>query len=156
MPSTEPSILEYLSFRLDRLSEMTKNAASDFYEREFGVGVRDLRVLRFVALEPGLTLTRLIELTLFEKTMTSKLVTSLSRQGLLRRQIGEEDARQVNLFLTPEGKTLVARTYKRGNVMEKLLLSALSEAELKTLNQCLDKLTATVSAYNERQRTELD
>ena len=154
MSSPEPSILEYLSFRLDRLCEMTRNASSDFYEREFGIGVRDLRVLRFVALEPGLTLTRLIELVMLEKTVTSKLVTSLSRQGLLRRQIGETDARQVNLFLTSDGKALVTRSYKVGNVMEKLFLATLSDAEVKTLNRCIDKLTESVKSYKVKQRTD--
>ncbi|MGO4612301.1 MarR family transcriptional regulator, partial [Variovorax sp. 2RAF20] len=77
---------------------MSKAAGSQFYENEFGVTVRDLRVLRLVALEPGLTLSRLIELTLLEKTQVSKLVSALVRQGLLSRQIGELDARQINLF----------------------------------------------------------
>jgi len=149
---SESSIVEYLTFRLDRLSEMTKRAASEFYEREFGLGARDLRVLRFTGLEPGLTLTRLIELTMLEKTVTSKLVTSLARQGLLRRQIGEQDARQVNLFLTDKGRSLVARSYERGNAMETLLLSTLSDAEVKTLSRCIDKLTSALQAHQERTR----
>lgn len=149
MPSPPPSILEYLSFRLDRLSAMSKSAASAFYEREFGIGVRDLRVLRLVALEPGLTLTRLIELTLLEKSVTSKLVTSLVRQGLLRRQIGEQDARQVNLFLTPAGKEMVELTYRRGDVLEQMLLDTLTETERKTLNRCIEKLTAALIAHKD-------
>lgn len=143
------SILEYMSFRLNRLCEMTKNSASGFYEREFGIGLRELRVLRFARLEPGLTLTRLIELVLLEKTVTSKLVTTLSKQGLLRREIGEADARQLNLYLTPAGEALVAQTYQRGDVLEKVFLSVLTEAEVRTLDRCIDKLTAALHEHQQ-------
>ncbi|AJG23563.1 MarR family winged helix-turn-helix transcriptional regulator [Cupriavidus basilensis] len=144
MPASDHPILEYLSFRLDRLSELSKAAGSQYYENEFGVTVRDLRVLRLVALEPGLTLGRLIELSLLEKTLVSKLVSALVRQGLLRRQIGEVDARQINLFLSAEGESMVKRTYERGNTLEKDFLATLTEAELKIFNRCIDKLTDTL------------
>lgn len=68
MPKADHPILEYLTFRLDRLSELTKEAGTQVYESEFGISIRDLRIVRLVALEPGLTLTRLIELTMLEKT----------------------------------------------------------------------------------------
>ncbi len=144
MSASDHPILEYLSFRLDRLSELSKAAGSKYYEDEFGVTVRDLRVLRLVALEPGLTLSRLIELSLLEKTQVSKLVSALVRQGLLCRQIGELDARQINLFLSAEGERMVKRTYERGNTLENALLATLTEAELKTFNRCIDKLTETL------------
>ena len=147
--NSNDSILEYLSFRLNRLCDMTRNAASDFYEREFGIGLRELRVLRFAALEPGLTLTRLIELMMLEKTVTSKLVTTLTRQGLLRRVIGKLDARQFNLFLTSRGESLVALTYQRGDVLEKMFLSVLTKEEVRTLDRCIDKLTTALQAHQE-------
>lgn len=149
MPSTDHPILEYMSFRLDRLSELSKAAGSRYYENEFGVTVRDLRVLRLVALEPGLTLSRLIELSLLEKTLVSKMVSALVKQGFLYRQIGELDARQINLFLTPEGKAMVKRTYERGNKLEAAFLATLTEAELKTFNRCIDKLTEALEHHEE-------
>jgi DNA-binding MarR family transcriptional regulator len=143
------SILEYLSFRLNRLCDMTRSAASDFYEREFGIGLRELRVLRFAALEPGLTLTRLIELMMLEKTVTSKLVTTLTRRGLLRRVIGKLDARQFNLFLTSRGESLVALTYQRGDVLEQMFLSALTKEEVRTLDRCIEKLTNALQEHRD-------
>lgn len=147
--STTSSILEFMSFRLNRLCEMTNSSATGFYEREFGIGLRELRVLRFAGLEPGLTLTRLIELVLLEKTVTSKLVTALARQGLLRREVGAADARQISLFLTPAGETLVAQTYRRGDMLEKMFLSVLTDAEVQTLDRCIDKLTAALLEHRQ-------
>ncbi|WP_043421413.1 MarR family winged helix-turn-helix transcriptional regulator [Cupriavidus basilensis] len=147
MSSPDHPILEYLSFRLDRLSELSKATGSKYYEKEFGVTVRDLRVLRLVALEPGLTLSRLIELSLLEKTLVSKIVSALVKQGFLYRQIGELDARQINLFLSPEGKSMVKRTYERGNTLEETFLATLTESELKTFNRCIDKLTDALERH---------
>jgi DNA-binding MarR family transcriptional regulator len=149
--STTNSILEFMSFRLNRLCEMTKSSATGIYEREFGVGLRELRVLRFAGMEPGLTLTRLIEQVLLEKTVTSKLVTALAKQGLLRRQVGAADARQLNLFLTPAGEALVAQTYQRGDVLEKMFLSVLTDVEVQTLDRCIDKLTAALLDHQQNQ-----
>ncbi|MFM0207745.1 MarR family transcriptional regulator [Paraburkholderia sediminicola] len=154
MSTSDHPILEYLTFRLDRLSELSKEAATQFYESEFGVSVRDLRILRFVALEPGLTLSRLIELAMLEKTLVSKIVSSLVRRALLRREIGESDARQINLFLCAEGETLVQRTYERGNTLERLFLATLGDEELRVLNGSIDKLTTQLLEHLAAQKAK--
>jgi MarR family transcriptional regulator, temperature-dependent positive regulator of motility len=145
-------VLEYLTFRIDRLSDLSKEAATQYYEREFGVSVRDLRVLRLVKLEPGLTLGRLIELTMIEKTFVSKIVSSLVKRSLLRREIGQEDARQINLYLTPDAEVLVKRTYERGNALEKMMLSTITEQELEVLNRCIEKLTSSLADHLAHQK----
>ncbi|MBU9402829.1 MarR family winged helix-turn-helix transcriptional regulator [Burkholderia multivorans] len=142
MPKADHPILEYLTFRLDRLSELTKEAGTQVYESEFCISIRDLRIVRLVALEPGLTLTRLIELTMLEKTHASKLVSAVVKRGFARREVGRADARQINLFLTAEGEDLVKRTYERGNMLEQMMLSALPADELRIFNSVVDKLTA--------------
>ena len=153
--STTDSILEFMSFRLNRLCEMTKSSASGFYEREFGIGLRELRVLRFAGLEPGLTLTRLIELVLLEKTVTSKLVTALAKRGLLRREVGEADARQLNLYLTAAGEALVAQTYQRFDARD--LLGADVDLGLEGAAEALfqDRLPQRLLDLHPRQRLAL-
>ncbi|MCA8296758.1 MarR family winged helix-turn-helix transcriptional regulator [Burkholderia sp. AU30198] len=145
-------ILEYLTFRIDRLSELTKEAGTQVYESEFGVSVRELRIMRLAALEPGLTLTRLIEVTMLEKTLVSKIVTAMVKRGFLRREIGRVDARQINLFLTAEGDDLVKRTYERGNVLEQTMLDALPPDELRVFNSVVDKLTAGLIEHLAKQK----
>ncbi|WP_107311449.1 MarR family winged helix-turn-helix transcriptional regulator [Burkholderia metallica] len=152
MPQADHPILEYLTFRLDRLSELTKAAGTQVYESEFGVSIRDLRILRLVALEPGLTLTRLIELTMLEKTLVSKIVSAMVKRGFIRREVGRADARQINLYLMADGEDLVARTYARGNVLEGMLLAALTPDELRVFNGVVDKLTAGLADHLAKQQ----
>ena len=53
--------LDYLTLTLDLANETAKAAASRVYEQECGASLRDLRLMRFIAAEPGLTLGRLID-----------------------------------------------------------------------------------------------
>ena len=77
--------LEHLNSRLDVLSALAKNVASVLYEAECGVTLRDLCVLRFVDMQPGISLGPMIEFIYLEKTPISKLVTTLAKRGLLTR-----------------------------------------------------------------------
>src|SRR5690606_3710470 len=99
--------LDYVTFRMDVVNELAKAVASTVYEEEVGLSLRELRLMRFIARYPGLTVTRLIEQTHLEKTLTSKTLAGLVRRGLVVRTICGIDARQTNLYLTSEGARLV-------------------------------------------------
>lgn len=141
--------LEHLNFHLDVLSALAKGVASGLYEAECGVTLRDLRVLRFVGMQPGISLGPLVTLTYLEKTLVSKLVTDLARRGLLVRSTGTQDARVIQLHLTRQGKTIVGKCDKIGKQFDEQLMSVLSPEEKKTLFLCIDKLTQHVEEGGE-------
>ena len=144
--------LEHLNFRLDVLSALAKSVASGLYEAECGVTLRDLRVLRFVDMQPGISLGPLIALTYLEKTLVSKLVTALAKRGLLTRSTGTEDARVINLYLTPEGKAIVRKSERIGKSFDEQLMSVLSPKEKEVLYRCINKLTEHVEEGGEWTR----
>jgi DNA-binding MarR family transcriptional regulator len=148
--------INYVTFRLDVLTAIAKNDASLVYERECGVSLKDLRVLRFVALEPGLVQGRLATLCYLEKTLTSKMVTALVKRGLLRRKIGAEDARQVRLYLTAQGTRIVDRCEVLGREIEGSMMSVLSEEERRVFEHCVERITAGLLLQRESapDRTE--
>jgi DNA-binding MarR family transcriptional regulator len=141
--------LEHLNFHLDVLSELAKGVASGLYEAECDVTLRDLRVLRFVDMQPGISLGPLIELTYLEKTLVSKLVTTLANRGLLTRSTGTTDARVINLHLTRKGKTIVRKCDRIGKIFDEQLMSVLSAEEKRVLFHCVDKLTEHVEEGGE-------
>jgi len=136
-----PQKLDYLAYRLDMVSVMLKRLATVDYKREFGVSVRDLRVLRFVAQEPGLIQGRLADLCLLEKGATSKLVTAMVFKGLLVRQVGTYDARHIELRLTKQGEKVVARCDEIGHSIERDLLDVLTPNERVVFERSVQKLT---------------
>src|SRR5690606_19289642 len=91
---------------------------------------------------PGLTVTRLVEQTHIEKTLTSKSLAVLVSRKLVLRAIDPNDARQTNLYLTAEGIEKVKAADAIGCHMEANMMSVLSEAETEILKRCLEKLYA--------------
>lgn len=142
--------LDYVAYRLDTVSTMLKRMATADYKREFGVTVRDLRILRFVAQEPGLIQGRLAALCLLEKGATSKLVSAMVRKGFLERQIGTIDARHIELRLTPEGERVVERCDEIGHAIERDLLNALTPNERAVFEVSVAKLIDALRAHKAR------
>ncbi|MFG1357345.1 MarR family winged helix-turn-helix transcriptional regulator [Xanthobacter pseudotagetidis] len=140
---TAPPIkVDYLQLQLGVLSELLNSMASPLHENAFGISVRELRILRFAYVEPGLNLGRLMAQTVIEKTVLSKLVTSLVRRGFMKREIDAVDARCVNLFLTRRGVDVVLRADAFSRSWEEGVLSILTPEEDVILKNCLAKLTA--------------
>lgn len=135
--------LDYLTLTLDLVNEKAKAAASPVYEQECGASLRELRLMRFIGAEPGLTLTRLIELCSLEKTLASKGVSALVARGWVTRSVGTVDARHISLELTDGGEDVVLRADPIGRLMEQKLLHRLSPNELAVFKRCLDKLVVT-------------
>jgi len=138
--------IDFLTFRMDVVNDQAKQIASAMYEEACDVSLRELRVLRLAHGRPGISQGEVSSTARLEKTLVSKLVTTLARRELLVRQIGAEDARLVQLHLTPQGREIVKRCDRLGRKMEKSLLSALSGEEVEVFEACLAKLTAHVES----------
>ena len=65
-------------------------------------------LLKHISENPGITLTRLSELMLTDKSNITRLIRSVEAEGLVRRQAHQTDGRAVSLFLTSAGRMLVA------------------------------------------------
>lgn len=142
--------VDYITIALDVVNERLKAIGSELYQRECGVSLRELRLLRFIGNEPGLTLTRLIEQSSLEKTLASKTVTALVRRGLVVRSVGPVDARQICLELTDEGVDIVMKAERIGKAGLRAFREALSDEEHEVFRRCLHKLAAAGDVIVER------
>ncbi len=132
--------VDYVTITLDVVNERLKAQGSELYQRECGFSLRELRLLRFIGNEPGLTLTRLIERSFLEKTLASKAVTSLVQRGLVVRSVGQADARQICLELTDDGVAAVMSAERIGKIGMDCFHKALSDEEREMFRLCLQKL----------------
>ena len=131
---------DYLNFLFDAVNERTRAIGSRVYEIELGISTRDLRILRMVGVSPGVTVGELVQRCMIEKTLFSKLTKSLVQRGLVERQIGQQDARQVQLCLTDAGVDIVLRAEPLAKELEARFLDCISEAEMKSLQRILRKI----------------
>lgn len=134
--------LDYVTFKMDVVNERAKAIASKVYEQKVGLSLRELRLMRFIATQPGLTVTRLIEQAHIEKTLTSKAIAALVSRKQVLRAIDPQDARQTNLYLTAEGIEKVKAADVIGRNMEANMMSILSASEVETFKHCLEELYA--------------
>lgn len=130
----------FLSYQLDLVSESAVKMASRVYEREVNLSFREVRVLRTVSSFPGIAHCKLVKLVLFEKSLVSRLVTGLIRKSYLKREIDRTDARRVSLTLTKTGAAILRKADAVGMAMNETWLSALTPEEMKSLDQCIEKL----------------
>lgn len=135
-----PSFRSYVSYRLEAVSKAARDAAEEVYRRECGLGIRPLRVLRLLVETPEVTVSEIVETTMFERSLVSRLIGELVRAGLAQRRICEIDARQIRLSATPDGAALVARAYILGDALNEDLLSVLTPQERASFDRCLGKL----------------
>jgi DNA-binding MarR family transcriptional regulator len=130
----------FLTFRLDQVSEAARAKASQVYKRELGLNIRELRVIRAIGDEPGLSSRALSEATFIEQTLVSKHLRKLVDAGYVQRELESGDARRVNLRLTPEGDAVRQEADRLGEALERDFLAVLTPEELDGFNRCLAKL----------------
>lgn len=131
---------DYLNFLLDLASQRSRERGNQVYEQVLGISARDLRLLRTIGNAPGMAMGELAYQTAVEKSLASKLVGSLVERGLVQRQIGSEDARQIQLALTEAGIALVRRAEPLGRQLEDGFLYWLSADEMATLQRLLTQI----------------
>lgn len=74
------------------------------YDTEYLLYTNEVHTLKMIAQNEGINQKTLSERMLRTKGATSVMVDKLMQKGLVVRKPSEEDARIMNLFLTPEGR----------------------------------------------------
>ena len=96
-----------------------------------------LRILRGAG-EPLSTL-QLRERMLDKMSDTSRIVERMVSKNLVKKAISEKDKRMVDVVITPEGFELLENLDRRNEELD-AVVNHLSDEELETLNNLLDKL----------------
>jgi DNA-binding MarR family transcriptional regulator len=111
--------------------------------REHGLPLSSYEVLLFLADAPGgrLRMSELAEGVLLSRSGLTRLVDRMERDGLLRRERCEDDARGYHALITDKGRELFGRARRThlDGVRERFL-SHLSTEELRTLARLWEKL----------------
>lgn len=130
----------FLTFRIDQVNQAAMARASQVYKEKLGLNIRELRVLRTIGDQPGLSSKALSEASFIEQTLVSKHLRKLIAEGYIRRDLESADARRVALRLTARGETVRQEADRLGEVMERDFVSALTPEELAVFNRCIAKL----------------
>ena len=118
--------------------------ASRRLKKALGIGLTEWRVVCNLGAEPGLSAARMADISGVDKSVVSRAVAELERQGLIEAWTGEHPSRQTALHLTAAGQALHDRGVVRVDEREDLLLNEFSAAERDQLIAFLKRLTANL------------
>jgi DNA-binding MarR family transcriptional regulator len=124
-------------------SRLTKALDADL-EREHGIPLSEYEVLLFLAdsREGRLRMSELADGVLLSRSGLTRLVDRMERDGLLRRERCEDDARGYNAIITDAGRELfrgARRTHLDG--VRELFVRKLSAQELRTLAELWERVS---------------
>lgn len=123
-------------------SGMTKALDAELV-REHGLPLSSYEVLLFLADTPDgrMRMSELADGVLLSRSGVTRLVDRMERDGLLRRERCEDDARGYNALITDKGRELFRRARRThlDGVRERFL-SRLSADELRTLAELWEKV----------------
>jgi DNA-binding MarR family transcriptional regulator len=139
-----------LTYHLSSIVEDGIGNANRIFETRFGWSVRELRVLRLVRSTPGITFTTLSALTKFDRSLTSRILSSLIKAGLIERTNSPEDARVFTLKTTAKGKALCDQADPLTVELETLMLKPLPDGEREAFLATIDRVKTWVQhGYSE-------
>jgi DNA-binding MarR family transcriptional regulator len=117
--------------------------ASRRLKKALGIGLMEWRVVCNLGVEPGRSAVRIAEISGVDKSVVSRAVAELERQGLITTS-AEPPGRQTALRLTPAGQALHDRGVLRADERELRLLEGFSPEERDRFVEYLKRLTANL------------
>ncbi|MCZ4292150.1 MarR family winged helix-turn-helix transcriptional regulator [Hoeflea alexandrii] len=108
--------------------------------KEHGVQVEVWRVLETLDAEPSQTMGELARIVLMNPPTLTKMVDRMVMDGLVHRQAGKSDQRQVNLMLTDLGRKRMAQIRDVVQSQDEAIYNLLGESEVAKLNDILGRL----------------
>ena len=119
----------------------------DFIQTMAGVDIRPAQysVLLVIAGNPGLTQAELGRVLAIKRANLVGMLNELERRKLARREASPGDRRSHALFLTANGRTMLARFRRLAATHEKRATRTLSPAERRSLMELLQRVAGSLT-----------
>jgi DNA-binding MarR family transcriptional regulator len=140
--STAETIKDLLSYRIHRLANALSRGAALRYRREFGVSLMEWRILALLGGFAPLTLKDLARESGLDKSQASRAVAALVGRGLVLREIGPEDGREVALRLSAKGQRTYEGLMRAARERDAAFAACLTEPERAVLDTAILRLQA--------------
>lgn len=133
-------IHNYLSYAL-AAAHRKVNASLSARLREHGIQIEAWRVLETLESGQRLTMGELAEIVLMNPPTLSKLVDRMVSDGLVHRQVAQNDHRQINVLPTALGRKRMMQIRKEIEEQDAAILDQLGKNESAQLIQLLRNIS---------------
>ena len=139
--------------RLTSVIDNQRLAASHAAEGQYALSFNEAMICGLLARaqESGghLTASDLCRQTRILKSQMNAILRSLERKGLVGRRKSQQDRRQIELQLLPEGEAMYRESHRRSVALAGRLVGRLGEKETRDLVALLRR---TVDIFDDQQR----
>jgi len=141
-PGASFGIRDLISYRLSRTAGLMSRGAALRYRRELDVSLGEWRAVALLADGAPQSLIQLSRAAGLDKAQMSRVVASLTRRGLVLRELSPHSRSAVALSLTRRGREIYAGLIAAAAERDQAFRAALTPEELAALESALDKLAA--------------
>jgi len=131
------SFRNLMSFRLHRLGNASQRFSEDYYRKLTGLSLVECRVIGIMSELGTATFKQVCETARLDKSFGSRVIQRLAENGILRKDDNPSDQRSVMLQLTERGAQLQNELYAAGRMLNREMMSTLSEQQARTFMTCL-------------------
>ena len=131
------SFRNLMTFRLHRLGNASQRFSEEYYRKLSGLSLVECRLIGILSELGTATFKQLCETARLDKSFGSRVIQRLADGGILSKEDNPSDQRSVMLTLTDKGAKLQNELYAAGRVLNREMLSTLSEQQARTFMTCL-------------------
>lgn len=137
-------LANHLPFLLSQVARMLSIGASRTFQKHFGVGVREWRVIAILGDQGPANAGEMVGPAAFDKATVSRAINTLEGLGFVERLPDQSDGRKQLVRLTSDGVALHDRIVPLAKMRAKVLESALSPQERSQFFSIIGKLRAQI------------
>jgi len=137
-----PAFVTFIANKLSR-------SATAFYQRRFGVNVTEWRMMSLLAIEPGITASRICYVIGFDKGPVSRTLALMQKRGLIAIRTDPRDGRSHSISLTPKGRQVHDEVIVAALERERRLLACLRNDEREVLIDLLRRVHSNLGAVTD-------
>jgi DNA-binding MarR family transcriptional regulator len=134
-----PAFVTFIANKLSR-------SATVFYQQRFGINVTEWRIMSLLAIEPGITASRICHVIGFDKGPVSRTLTMMQNRDLIAIKTDPHDGRSHSISLTPKGHGIHDDVIVEALQRERRLLACLRKDEREILIDLLRRVHANLGA----------
>ncbi len=147
-------LARHLPFLLSQVSRMLSIGASRTFQKHFGIGVREWRVIAILGDNGPASAAEMVGPAAFDKATVSRAVKTLEKLAFVERLPDHTDGRKQQVRLTRSGVDLHDRIVPLAKMRAKVLESALTAQERAQFFNIIQKLKNQIEWLENEERDD--
>jgi MarR family transcriptional regulator, temperature-dependent positive regulator of motility len=134
----------------NRFISIISRCSQIYFDRELrpaNIGAAQIRILRALAIQDGISQERIRLLFHLDKGTVAKTIKPLIREAYIQREKNPEDQRAYRIFLTARGRSILPRLRQAARRWSDTLTAGFSAEEKRAINDLLSRMSENARAH---------